>query len=89
MTTENNNSKTTQLPQKHSDSEIYQVMATILNISEEQISDNINLFQNINNRIFTCLYYLSKMQDEQDIISATYSLEFVYNFKKGVDDYLA
>jgi len=72
---------------KYSDSEIVTIMSEIINVSEEQIISNIFLFQNINNYIFNALFYLSKIKTKQGIISAIHSLEFVYNFNKGINDY--
>ena len=72
---------------KYSDSEIVTIMSEIINVSQEQIIENIFLFQNINNYIFNALFYLSKIKTQQGIISAIHSLEFVYNFNKGINDY--
>ena len=70
------------------DSEICQIMSEILNLPKEKIAENIDLFKNINHQAFNALFYLGKIKTKQGIISATHSLEFVYNFNKGVDNYL-
>jgi hypothetical protein len=69
-------------------SEICFVMSKILNVAEQEVSKNIHLFQKIDHYTINCLYYLSKMNETQDKISAIHSLEFLYNFNKGIDDYL-
>lgn len=66
-----------------SDSETCQIITKILNISEEEFYKNIHLFYTINNHILNCLYYLSKMQNDQDRINAKYALEFVYKFDQN------
>ncbi|MCE3254745.1 MAG: hypothetical protein K0R25_239 [Rickettsiaceae bacterium] len=80
--------KRIRFPEKHTNSEICEVMAKILSVPEEKIEENIDLFQKINRYVFVCLYYLSKIEDEQDLTSAVHSMEFVCNFKKGVHDYM-
>lgn len=57
--------------------EICKIMANILNLSEGEIADNIQLFQNIDHYIYNCLYYLSKIQTKETRINAVASLEFV------------
>ncbi|MES2677891.1 MAG: hypothetical protein V4612_06255 [Pseudomonadota bacterium] len=73
---------------KYADSELCQIMSEIFNISEDKIFENIDLFKNINRQALNALFYLSKIKTKQGLISATSSLEFVYNFNKGIDDYL-
>lgn len=68
--------------------EICEVMTKILNISDQMIINNIDLFSNINPYILNCLYYLGKLQNDQDKITALYSLEFVFYCKKRVDNCL-
>ncbi len=69
-------------------SEICEIMAKILNISDQEIMIHINLFQKINRYTLNCLYYLGKLENDQDKITALYSLEFVCHFNKRVDEYL-
>jgi hypothetical protein len=65
--------------------EICEVMTKILNVSDQIVINNIDLFNNINPYILNCLYYLGKLQNDQDKITALYSLEFVFYYKKRVD----
>jgi hypothetical protein len=71
------------------DSEICEIMTNILNIPRQEVEKNIRLFKKTNHYILNCLYYLSQMESDQDKITAVHSLEFVYNFNKGVDKYLS
>jgi len=70
------------------DCDLRKIMSEILNIPKEIIFQNIHLFTKIDHSVLNSLFYLSKIKDRQDIISAVHSLEFVYNFNKGIDEYL-
>lgn len=67
------------------DSELCEIITKILNISRREVIQNIDLFRKINYYTLNSLYYLSKFENDQDKITALYSLEFVYNFHERVD----
>ncbi|MFT5703161.1 MAG: hypothetical protein ACJAZX_001216 [Rickettsiales bacterium] len=70
------------------DAQICEIMPKILNISEEDILQNSHLFEKIDRKMLNALYYLSKINSLEGKNNAVHSLEFVYRFNMGIDEYL-
>ena len=66
-----------------SSSELCKIIAKIFLISEKEIEKHIHLFNKSDPLIRNCLYYLSKIENDSDKITAALSLEFLVNFKKS------
>lgn len=66
------------------DQEIVEIFSKILNVPEERIRRNFDIFQNIDHRTLNALFYLGKITNEQDKICAVHALEFIYRFNKKV-----
>ncbi len=84
----NTKSETANFSKNPLDSDLCNVMSKILNIPSKDIEKHIHLFRKIHQHTLNSLYYLGKLKNDQDKISALYSLEFVCNFHERVDEYL-
>jgi hypothetical protein len=63
--------------------ELCQIISKVFNISELEAAQHYFLFEKISPTIKNCLYYLSKIEDEELQLSASLSLEFLVNFRKS------
>ncbi|MDA0902240.1 MAG: hypothetical protein O3B09_02380, partial [Proteobacteria bacterium] len=61
-----------------------QALAKILNVSEEQIIKNADLFSNINPFIERSLHYLSLMKSDNVLIHASHSMECLLTFSDRI-----
>lgn len=68
-----------------SHTELIFAIAKILNVSEQKILDNIGLFSNIDPRIKNVFHYLARMENEQELISASHAMELLSNFHTTID----
>ena len=62
--------------------ELVAAISKLLNIEEQKVLDNMELFSNINIYIKNIIYYLSQMKNEQMLIDASHAVEFLLNFHK-------
>ena len=70
-------------PQPSPKEELCQIISKVFNVSELEAAQHYFLFEKMSPTIKNCLYYLSKIEDEDLQISASLSLEFLFNFRKS------
>lgn len=63
--------------------EIIEALSKIFKIDKEKLLSNTDLFSNMSPYIKNVMYYLAQMKDEQMLISASNSMEFVLNFNRS------
>lgn len=57
--------------------ELVRSISSLLNISQQKVLDNIELFSNIHLHLKNIFYYLSQMEGEQMLINASHAMEFL------------
>ncbi len=63
--------------------EICQIFSNLLKVSTLEIREHLSLFIKVDPTIKNCLYYLSKIEDDDLKNSATMGMQYLVNFKKS------
>ncbi len=63
--------------------ELCQIFSKLLNVSDIEIQEHLSLFIKVDPTIKNCLYYLSKIEDDNLKNSAAIGMQYLVNFKQS------
>ena len=66
--------------------EASKIISKLFNVDEAEAQKHVELFSNINPHIKNCLARLAKIDNDENRLSAAFSLQYIVSFKESAFD---